>query len=300
MDLNEIHERHNARLAGLDPLLPVPGELTEELLVTATAAGALRTDIEDPDAYGALWGATERHRLIVRLADDDLDPLLDAWEERLRKEVSRVGDPEVAAMINWPTRDVAAVRSLTTHGFAPLVATAVRRAHTPAASGAAPDVTVRAATVADVDVCVELFAMITRYDTQFGVVTERPSMMARLREKVDDLLGRDRECIWLAERSGAPVGVLAADLGQHADWVAGSTSAPSVAYIGMAGVADGERGSGVGTALVEHGHRIIDSTGAAVTLLHHALPNPRSTPFWYRNGYRPLWTLWQRRPAIPG
>ncbi len=58
------------------------------------------------------------------------------------------------------------------------------------------------------------------------------------------------------------------------------------------------RGSGAGNALVTHAHEVLDNAGVASTLLHHALPNPRSTPFWYSHGYRPKWTLWARRPAL--
>ncbi|QYC38764.1 hypothetical protein Nocox_05685 [Nonomuraea coxensis DSM 45129] len=33
-------------------------------------------------------------------------------------------------------------------------------------------------------------------------------------------------------------------------------------------------------------------------LLHHALPNPLSTPFWSRRGYRPLYTQWVRHLGV--
>ena len=36
---------------------------------------------------------------------------------------------------------------------------------------------------------------------------------------------------------------------------------------------------------------------APLTLLHHSQVNPLSAPFWYRMGYRPLWTSWEARPA---
>jgi hypothetical protein len=43
---------------------------------------------------------------------------------------------------------------------------------------------------------------------------------------------------------------------------------------------------------------VFDEAGADVALVQHALANPLSTPFWYAQGYRPLWTYWQRRPAV--
>lgn len=33
-------------------------------------------------------------------------------------------------------------------------------------------------------------------------------------------------------------------------------------------------------------------------MLSYAAANPRSGPFWSRMGYRPLVTVWQRRPAV--
>ncbi|ROP39823.1 hypothetical protein [Saccharothrix texasensis] len=61
-------------------------------------------------------------------------------------------------------------------------------------------------------------------------------------------------------------------------------------------VAGGAR-RGVGAALADHAHRLLDGAGVGVTLPHHALPNPLSAPFRHSHGYRPLWTTWQRRPA---
>jgi predicted acetyltransferase len=58
-----------------------------------------------------------------------------------------------------------------------------------------------------------------------------------------------------------------------------------------------ERGGGVGDALVAQFHREIDDAGVPVTLLHYEQVNPLSAPFWSQQGYRPLWTSWEVRPA---
>jgi predicted acetyltransferase len=63
------------------------------------------------------------------------------------------------------------------------------------------------------------------------------------------------------------------------------------------GVRPAERGSGVGAAMAGALHREIDAAGVAVTLLHYAQVNPLSAPFWSQQGYRPLWTAWEARPA---
>ncbi len=62
-------------------------------------------------------------------------------------------------------------------------------------------------------------------------------------------------------------------------------------------VRPGERGGGVGAALVSRAHAELDARQIPVTLLHYAPPNPVSAPFWSRMGYRPLWTIWESRPA---
>jgi hypothetical protein len=53
----------------------------------------------------------------------------------------------------------------------------------------------------------------------------------------------------------------------------------------------------VGAELAAHYHREADAAGIGVTLLHYALLNPLSAPFWSRQGYRPLWTVWEASPA---
>ncbi len=58
-----------------------------------------------------------------------------------------------------------------------------------------------------------------------------------------------------------------------------------------------DRGSGSGAALVRILHTWLDGMGVTVSLLHHSQVNPLSAPFWYRMGYRPLWTRWEARPA---
>jgi GNAT superfamily N-acetyltransferase len=59
----------------------------------------------------------------------------------------------------------------------------------------------------------------------------------------------------------------------------------------------GARSAGIGSMLHAVADRMLVEAGAEFTLLHHELVNPRSTPFWCRQGYRPLWTTWFRRPV---
>jgi GNAT superfamily N-acetyltransferase len=62
-------------------------------------------------------------------------------------------------------------------------------------------------------------------------------------------------------------------------------------------VLPGRRGAGVGAALVARAHTEMAAAGVALALLHYEQANPLSTPFWARQGYRPLWTSWEARPA---
>jgi GNAT superfamily N-acetyltransferase len=75
------------------------------------------------------------------------------------------------------------------------------------------------------------------------------------------------------------------------------TGLAPAAYLSCLCVAPAQRGRGLGGELVRRLHAELDDVGIAVTLLHHGQLNPLSAPFWYRMGYRPLWTTWAARPA---
>jgi GNAT superfamily N-acetyltransferase len=294
----DVERQHAARVALVDPLLPADPPLSGEVIATVGALGAPTYREVDPDSLEATWGPLRRHTLAVRLASADLGPLLDLWEKHLAK-VAVPGDNDCVAQISWPSRDTAAVAALILHGFAPLAVTAVRRAGVLGpAPVPTPDLVIRHATKADLVACVALGLEVVRYDSQFGLLTERPSTEPGLRQNMAELLDRDHPCVWLAELSGRPVAIVTVDLPPHSDWIADRTSAGPAAYLGLGGVRADLRGTGVGTALVTQVHRELDAAGVAVTLLHYAVPNPRSVPFWSAHGYRPLWTSWTRRPAL--
>lgn len=264
----------------MDPLLPAVGPVPEPYSFTELTA----------DALNASWGALRTHTLTWH-PDADLDAQLRDWP------LTGAGDHDTAALVTVPSRAVAAAEVLVRHGFAPLLVTAARRAGLGGPEGAS-EVRIRRVEAADVDVAVSVNVETVRYDSWFGMVNERPSTAARLREHIEARLAWDEPGLWLAERDGRVLGVLYYDTPPYSDWIAARTSAAPTVYIGLLGVREAARGSGVGSALVAHTHRMLDESGMAVSLLHHALPNPRSTPFWYSHGYRPLWTTWQRRPAL--
>jgi GNAT superfamily N-acetyltransferase len=93
------------------------------------------------------------------------------------------------------------------------------------------------------------------------------------------------------------VGIIATQRPAHAAWVAPLTRLSPVAYTMLGYVTPDERSSGVGAALAAHLHDAVDPAGVAATLLHYEQLNPYAVPFWSRQGYRPLWTSWEARPA---
>ncbi len=103
--------------------------------------------------------------------------------------------------------------------------------------------------------------------------------------------------MWLAERDGAPVGLLYAERPELAGWIAPMVAAAPAAYLELMEMLPGHRGRGVAAALTGELHRAADESGVAATLLHYEQVNPLSGPFWHQQGYRPLWTSWEARPA---
>ncbi|OZM74822.1 GNAT family N-acetyltransferase [Amycolatopsis antarctica] len=303
MDDVVIAGEHAARLAAADRLLPEAAPLssgitfhTESGIGLATTTGS--TD-DDPDAEGRVL--TE-HRLDVRLAGPDLGVplagLLIRWEEHLTSAATP-GDWQSTAVVLRPSRDTAGSAALLRHGFAPGVNVAVRPADR-LGSGPepTPGVCLRPAERADLGTAVDLHLELQRYDAQFGVVTPRSGAAETVERRMSELLAADEPALWIAELYGRALGMVQVELPPSTDWTAPYVRADRVGYLTSLNVAEAARGSGVGTALAAHAHQVFDEAGVDVALLHHALANPRSTPFWAAQGYRPLWTYWYRRPAV--
>lgn len=306
-DAGQVAAAHAARLAALDPLLPDRGAVEiadgDRMLVArtgeSTGLGVARSSEVGPDDEAALWGALRSHRLTAWLAGPDqeaaLGAVLDEWEAVLA-ERAEPGDGDAAAVITWPSRDDVPVLPLVLRGFAPLLVVAARRGSpAPAAVPApGPDVRIRLAGPADLPALTDLVVALHRYDAAFGMVSERPGESAALSASL--ATGLDG-WTWLAECAGEPVGFAQVHPPGAVGWVAPLVAAPT-GYFGYLYVRPDGRSAGVGTALAARGHAALAEVGTEVTLLHHALPNPYSTTFWARQGYRPLWTVWQRRPAM--
>lgn len=308
IDPVEVTARHAELLASLDPLLPAMAPLEaadgEVLLAVqvgdSAAIGLTRTERLEPDAELALWSPLRRNVLTTRLAGPDrcaaLDALLARWNVLLQ-ERAEGGDRDSAALVTVPSRDVEPVRALVLHGFAPLIVVAGRRGGTRVGRPSGP-AEVRVASEDDLDALARLATELHLGDTRFGLVTERPGATAVLRAGLAEQLRQAPGWTWVSVSDGAVTGFAQVQPPDQAGWVAPMVASSSAGYFGYLFVAPGGRGAGVGAALVAAAHRRLDEAGVDVTVLHHALPSPLSTPFWAQQGYWPLWTTWQRRPAV--
>jgi GNAT superfamily N-acetyltransferase len=317
-----------ARWRAVDALLPEPAALPPgcgaELILAGAdgppaAAGSCVHWAVPPDSLDATWGAARRFQLAARVAGPDvgaaLDELLSRWRDHLAT-VPEAGEADSAAVVTWPSRDVSGVQALLRHGLVPLAVVAARvtdRAGAgtvvpgpgpgdgdgdgDAAEAAAAGLRIRRAGPADLDVGVALGLETVRFDALFGGVVERPQTPQALRREAAAALAEPQPWVWLAEAGGTATGMAWAERPAAAGWIAPLTSRAPVAYILLAGVEAGQRGQGAGAALAARALQEIAAAGVAVTLLHYAVPNPLSVPFWGARGYRPLWTVWEARPA---
>jgi Acetyltransferase (GNAT) family len=296
-----------------DPLLPAPQHLEPGSGCGATltvpgadgqprAIGTCEHWHGDPQSLELTWGSARRFQLRPYVGGPDvaghLDELLRLWQAHLAGAPG-ADDPDSAAVVLWPSRDIDGVRTLLDHGFAPRSVIAARRATPaePAPAALAPHgVDISRAVADDIDDVVRLGEAVIRYDAHFGGVIERPSTATALRAELATMLAEPEPWIWLAERDGTAVGVLIAER-PPAAWLAPLVSVAPVAYNMLTFVAPPDRGSGVAPSLVDLFHHAADAAGVPATFLHYEHANPLSAPFWARQGYRPLWTSWEARPA---
>jgi GNAT superfamily N-acetyltransferase len=316
-DLRALSPRLTAEVASrwraIDPMLPAPAATLQscgvQLLVTDPGGGPI-ADAGCEHWHGEAgsldltWGAANQFRLTPRAGGPDagssLDQLLELWRAHL-SAVPGTDGPDTSAVVAWPSRDTSGVQALLRHGFAPLEVIAARRIGGRPAERPCDlsdqGIQFRRAGPTDIDAVVSLGFEVIRFDAEVSSVTVRPDTATALREECAGLLTGPRPWAWLAERDGNPVGMLIAEPPTAAAWIAPLAGAAPVAYLLLAGVQPGERGHGVGAALTARFHDEIGVAGVQVALLHYAQVNPLSAPFWSQQGYRPLWTVWEARPA---
>ena len=314
--VRDINRAVGRRWHAIDPLLPDPAALPagcgEPLVVNGengriAGLGVCVHQHVPPQSLNQTWGAADRFTLVPRLPGQDIavpaGQLLGQWRDHLAG-IGATRGPDTSASVVWPSLDIGGVDALLRHGLQPLTVIAARTRPNgpPQAPRRAYGVTIREADPADEEQVLDLELRLIRYDMHFGGPVWRQATARLVREEIRGSLdrgARDKEgtWTWLAERNGRAVGLLVAQPPQDAGWIAGMTSRSPAAYLQTMFVDGQERGTGIGAALVRNLHARLDGMGVAVTLLHHSQVNPLSAPFWYRMGYRPLWTSWEARPA---
>jgi GNAT superfamily N-acetyltransferase len=309
--MRDVNRAVARRWRAIDPLLPDPSTLPagcgEPLVVTGdngrlAGLGVCVHQHVPPQSLNQTWGAADRFTLIPRLPGQDIgttaDLLLVQWRDHLAG-IGATRGPDTAASVVWPSLDITGVQALLRHGLQPLtvIAARTRPAGPPPAPRPAYGVTIRQAGPADEEAVLDLELRLIRYDMHFGGPVWRAATARLVREEVRASLDRPPSWTWLAEHGGRAVGLLVAQPPQESGWIAGMTNRTPSAYLQTMFIEGQERGTGIGAALVRNLHARLDGMGVAVTLLHHSQVNPLSAPFWYRMGYRPLWTNWEARPA---
>lgn len=299
------------RLQAIDSLLPSQLAASSGCGARFTADGGVAVCEHKESVPGTLdrtWSGAERRFVLTVSAtgpdcDRAADDLLGQWSDHLAG-VTQAGEADTTAVVTWPSRDVGGVNALMRHGLAPRAVIAARLCSKHRQSGQVSQaawpagITIRQAQPADLAVITSMGMGLIRYDALFGAVIERPESAQVLGQEIAGMLAGDDPWAWLAEREGTPVGMLTAEKPAQASWIAPMTSAAPVAYLLMMFVAPGERGAGIGAALSAEFHRVAQAAGVPLILLHYAQVNPLSAPFWSQQGYRPLWTVWEARPAI--
>jgi GNAT superfamily N-acetyltransferase len=68
-------------------------------------------------------------------------------------------------------------------------------------------------------------------------------------------------------------------------------------YVNTVSVLPNARGNGIGRQLMSVAHHDLARHRAIGSYLYYNPANPLSSVFWPRQGYRPLWTIWEIRPS---
>ena len=302
--------RFAARDRSIDAQLPCRGlsegdaVLLERVGGEPSALGILRSSSHAETDPGALWGALQRDELELfwdgnRAA---LGELLDRWIARVSGDLAPDNEWETSMSVSVPSRDSDAAIPLLSRGFALIGVSGIRIGTRGADADAAEQrlasagYRLRQADESDAVLLGRLDAELLAHDAAHGHVSSRPNAGETLSVEILERLRVDPEWTWIIEGGGAPLGYLSIEIDRPRH-LAECAAGDSVAHIQAMYLRPGLRGAGIGEAVVDFAHGRLESAGHDRITLGYAALNPRSGPFWCRQGYRPLWNHWQRRPA---
>ncbi|MEV0680651.1 GNAT family N-acetyltransferase [Actinosynnema sp. NPDC050436] len=158
--------------------------------------------------------------------------------------------------------------------------------------------TIRRATPADLDAVLTLALAELRYSALVGSTVDRPEAVGIKRRALAERLAAGGPA-WLVERDGIAVALAECALvtSEPGNWTSTRLPTGRWGYVNCVSVLPGARGAGIGRHLMAYAHRELQRLGTVGSYLYYNPPNPLSSVFWPRQGYRPLWTVWEVRPA---
>jgi GNAT superfamily N-acetyltransferase len=299
-----LRQAQSVRFVGIDPMLPSAAAPPEGDVLTVAlpggdrVAGVLVRTVLEPDTVPTLWSAMEvweLHPLLGQSGASGMEAMLRQWRRVLDR-----GTPSAdsACLVTWPSRDAEVAKPLLDHGFVPRSAIAIRSGPVVERPGRPGAPTIRRAQPRDLDSVVVLELAELEYSARTGAAVRR----ARAERVKRAAAARHLELgdpIWLAERDGVPVGLAECWLAEAApgSWTSIRLPAGRWGYVNCLSVLPEARGTGVGQGLMALAHHELYRLGATRTFLYYHPTNPLASVFWARQGYRPLWTGWEVRPA---
>lgn len=289
--------------AGLDPLLPE---------ASAPAGERVHARVRDGRQVSAVLyrsklpaGAVER--LFSPARTWEVTPLLDAGDAaglrallptvRVRLLAEQPG-PDSACVLAWPSLDAPVAGVLPRYGFLPRTAIGVRTGPVEAEPpGRPPGLFVRPAKEADLEELLALEVIELRYASLVGTARPLDNAATLLEPGLRRLLVEGR--VWIAEADGLAVGMVSTRclIPEAGGPLANRLPGGRWGYVSTLSVTESARGTGVGRALMATAHRQLTESGVRGTFLFYNPCNPLSSVFWHRQGYRPLWTIWDVTPA---
>lgn len=275
------------RHTSLDPLLP-PTTVPDrgDMLVATLARGT--------QVAGLLDIRTERGRRVwalTPLLGDHGGEGMEAVLRALRARLDRTPVPaDSVCTLAWPSLDADCTRPLLDHGLVPVLALGVRVGATPRNPSGAASVAVRRSSSRDAGAVARL------------VRRAEPSQRCSSLVPKSFLDGTSPGSEWMAEsgsRTGEPLAGMMrlGEAHRRTPGFAGLLPEGNWGWIVRLLVDPRKRGRGVGGALVAAAHDVFARRGLERSLAWY---NPLDSPaaaFWHRQGYRPLWTVWQCEPA---